>query len=41
MDRDKIKEICSYLDVEVYGKQCNFLEDDDTFYSRDYCHNIS
>ena len=41
MDRDKIKEICSYLDVEVYGKQCNFLDDYDNFYSRDYCYNIN
>lgn|ERR1035437_371956 len=40
----RIKEICGYLDAEVYGKGCNFLNEDEdeiSFYSRDYCHDIS
>jgi len=39
---DRIREICEYLDVEIYGKDCNFIDEDSvTFYSRDYCHSIS
>ena len=39
-----IDEICSELDVDCYGKQCNFTEETEQglqFYSRDYCYNIS
>ena len=44
--KKRIKEICEELDVDIYWKDCNFLEneqDDDipTFYSRDECHSIS
>lgn len=41
----RIKEICEYLDAEVYGKGCNYINDENDydieFYSRDYCCNIS
>lgn len=44
--KKRIKEICDILDVDIYWKNCNFLEneeDDDipTFYSRDECHSIT
>ena len=42
---ERIREICNYLDVDCYGKNCNFLQEDDDngllFYSRDLCHNIT
>lgn len=41
---NRINEICNNLDVDTYGKGCNFINADDgiiTFYSRDYCRNIS
>ena len=44
--KERIKEICGILDADIYWKDCNFLENEDsdevpTFYSRDKCHSIS
>lgn len=42
--RDHIKDICGHLDSDGYGKQCNFLQDDEDdikFYSRDLCEDIT
>lgn len=40
---DRIREICGHLDVDCYGKDCNFIQDEDEliFYSRDFCHEIT
>lgn len=47
----RIKEICENLDADIYGKCCNFIENDlendedltelPTFYSRDFCKSIT
>lgn len=45
-NKKRIMEICHELDVDIYWKDCNFLENEEndeipTFYSRDECHSIS
>lgn len=44
--KKRIKEICNELDVDIYWKNCNFLENEEddsipTFYNRDECRSIS
>jgi hypothetical protein len=45
--KDRLKEVVSYLDCDIYWKQCNFLDESNLengkveFYSRDECKNIS
>lgn len=47
MREDRVRVILDLLDPDCYGKNCNYLCEDKlidnmpSFYSRDYCRNIS
>lgn len=45
-DLDRIDEICGYLDCDIWGKRCNFIQyrgggDCLLFYNRDFCKEIT